>query len=72
MKKLGWITVLLAALCGVPAAAQSICFWTNDADAVPVRIYVDQEYLGDVTVAFDKQPVLDTPGCLSIDTGYGY
>ena len=68
MKKLGLITVLLAALCGVPAAAQSICFWTNDADAVPVRIYVDQEYLGDVTVAFDKQPVLDTPGCLSIDT----
>lgn len=68
MKKLGLISVLLAALCGMPAMAQSICFWTNDADAVPVRIYVDQEYLGDVTVAFEEQPDLDTPGCLSIDT----
>jgi hypothetical protein len=60
--------LFLAALCVLPSAAQSICFWTNDADAVPVRIYIDQEYLGDVTEAFGEQPLLDTPGCLSVDT----
>jgi hypothetical protein len=62
-------TILLAAvLCGLPAAAQSICFWTDDADVVPVRIYIDREYLGDVTGAYSSQPTLDAPGCLSVDT----
>ena len=69
MKKLSLIlTLLAAALCGLPAAAQSICFWTNDADAVPIRIYIDHEYLGDVTAAFAQQPLIDTEGCLSVDT----
>ena len=69
MKKFIQILVLLAAaLWGLPAAAQSICFWTDDADAVPVRIYIDEEYIGDVTAAFSEQPLLDTPGCLSVDT----
>ena len=62
------LSVLAAVLWGLPAAAQSICFWTDDADAVPVRIYIDQEYIGDVTAAFSEQPLLDTPGCLSVDT----
>lgn len=69
MKRFIQILVLLAAaLWGLPAAAQSICFWTDDADAVPVRIYIDEEYIGDVTAAFSEQPLLDTPGCLSVDT----
>lgn len=69
MKKLSLISLLFAAaLCGLPAAAQSICFWTNDADAVPIRIYIDHEYFGDVTVAFEEQPLIDTEGCLSVDT----
>ena len=50
------------------ARAQSICFWTDDPNAVPVRIYVDQEYIGDVTAAFSQQPLLDTEGTLSVDT----
>ena len=62
-------TILFAAvLCGLPAAAQSFCFWTDDADVVPVRIYIDREYLGDVTEAYPRQPLLDAPGCLSVDT----
>ena len=63
MKRL-LLPVLSAAillLCAASAArAQSICFWTDDADVVPVRIYVDQEYIGDVTAAFSQQPLLDT------------
>ena len=62
------LSVLAAALWGLPAAAQSICFWTDDADAVPVRIYIDQEYIGDVTAAHPTKPGLDAPGALSVDT----
>lgn len=60
--------LFFSVLCVLPSAAQSLCFWTNDPDAVPVRIYIDQEYLGDVTSAFAEQPLLDTEGCLSVDT----
>ena len=69
MKKHLLISILFAAtLFGLPAAAQSICFWTDDADAVPVRIYVDHEYFGDITVAYSEQPMLDAEGCVSVDT----
>ena len=69
MGKLHWIPVLLAAvLWTLPAAGQSICFWTDRGDVLPVRIYVDQEYIGDVTAAFEREPLLDTEGALSVDT----
>lgn len=60
--------LFFSVLCVLPSAAQSLCFWTNDPDAVPVRIYIDQEYLGDVTSAFAEEPLLDTEGCLNVDT----
>lgn len=63
------LSAAILLLCAAGAArAQSICFWTDDADVVPVRIYVDQEYIGDVTAAFSQQPLLDTEGTLSVDT----
>lgn len=65
------IAILLAAAALLfPAAlsAQSIVFWTQDQDLVPIRIYIDQEYLGDVTAALPTQPELDAPGALSVDT----
>jgi len=62
------IIIALAGLVSCLAAqAQSICFWTDDEEAVPVRIYIDEEYLGDVTQAMDSTPVLDQEGCLSVD-----
>ncbi len=68
MKKfLLWSILAASFLLPDLASAQSICFWTDAADLVPVRIYIDQEYLGDVTEAFGKQPELDTPGALSLD-----
>lgn len=61
-------TILLAALLlPLGLSAQSACFWTDAADLVPVRIYIDKEYLGDVTEAFSRQPELDMPGALSLD-----
>jgi len=72
MKKFSLFSLLFAAaLFGLPAAAQSICFWTDDTDVVPVRIYIDREYIGDVTAAVEAQPLLDAPGCLSVDTAPG-
>ena len=67
MKKIRFIMVLAALLLPLGLAAQSACFWTDAADLVPVRIYIDREYLGDVTEAFGQQPALDAPGALSID-----
>jgi len=67
MKRI-FLLLLAAVLCGLPAAAQSLCFWTDDASILPIRIYIDHEYFGDVTAAFEEEPHLDTPGCLSVDT----
>ena len=62
-------TILLAAaLSGLPAAAQSFCFWTDAPSIVPVRIYIDRVFQGEVTEAFQDEPLPGTPGCLSIDT----
>ena len=63
-----WFLSAAALLLPLAASAQSICFWTDAADIVPIRIYVDEEYLGDVTAAFETQPALDAEGALSIDT----
>ena len=70
MKRSRIWSLLAAAALLLPcaASAQSICFWTDAQDLVPIRIYIDEEYLGDVTAAFGQQPELDTPGALSIDT----
>ena len=63
-------TLLAAATLLLPAAAsaQSIVFWTQDQNLVPIRIYIDQEYIGDVTAATPARPELDAPGTLSVDT----
>lgn len=60
-------TALLLLAAGA-ARAQSICFWTDDDSVIPIRIYVDEEYIGDVTAAFSSRPLLDTEGTLSVDT----
>ena len=67
MKKIRYILVLAALLLPLGLSAQSACFWTEAADLVPIRIYIDREYLGDVTEAFGQQPALDAPGALSLD-----
>lgn len=53
------------------ASAQSICFWTDDREAVPIRIYIDQSYIGDITLAMTGTPAMDQYGCLSVDTSPG-
>ena len=50
------------------APAQDLLFWTDDADAVPIRIYVDKEYLGDVTAAYDSEPEWLADGTLCATT----
>ena len=68
MKKfLFWSFLAAAFLLPHAAYAQSICFWTDAIDVVPIRIYVDEEYIGDVTAAYDSQPELDAEGTLSLD-----
>ena len=68
MKNFHIYALLTLLLLPLGASAQSLCFWTSDADLVPIRIYIDEEYLGDVTAALPAQPRLDAEGALSVDT----
>lgn len=54
-------------LASLSMRGQSICFWTDSKEVVPIRIYIDEEYIGDITEAMDETPVLDQSGCLSVD-----
>lgn len=66
-----WLVAACALLLPLGASAQSLCFWTDDSSVVPIRIYIDEDYLGDVTAAFEAQPPLDTEGTLGVDTTPG-
>ncbi len=48
-------------------SAQQVCFWTNEYKTLPIRIYVDEQYVGDITASFDKAPAYGTEGTLSIE-----
>jgi hypothetical protein len=63
-----WSTLVAVFLLPAALSAQSICFWTPDQDLVPIRIYIDKEYIGEVTAATPDRPELDTPGTLGVDT----
>lgn len=53
------------------AGAQNVCFWTNDDSALPIRVYVDRNYVGDVTAAHRSLQALDDfhsrPGAVQDD-----
>lgn len=46
--------------------AQDVIFWTNEKSSLPIRVYVDKEYIGDVTETRTRQPQLGDPGCLHV------
>lgn len=63
MKK--YILMFVMAVCSLSARAQDVCFWTNDAESLPIRVYVDKSYVGDVTAAYDRFPGMGAEGCLT-------
>ena len=48
-------------------SAQQVCFWTNENKTLPIRIYVDEKYVGDLTAAFDKAPAYGEEGTLCVE-----
>lgn len=46
--------------------AQQVCFWTNEYKTLPIRVYVDEQYVGDVTESFKSAPEFGAEGTLSI------
>lgn len=48
-------------------SAQQVCFWTNEYKTLPIRIYVDEQYVGDITAAFDKAPEFGEEGTLCVE-----
>lgn len=72
MKKLA--TVLALMLSAFAALAQSdakVVFWADSEDGLPVRVYIDKEYVGDITEAYDDIPVFGALGALSVYTTPG-
>lgn len=44
--------------------AQDVLFWTNDTKTLPIRVYVDKEYVGEVSTAYSSKPEPGAEGCL--------
>lgn len=65
MKKIIAIACALVAF-ACAMSAQNVCFWTYDAESLPIRIYVDEQYMCDITVAYDSEPVFGTEGCANV------
>ncbi len=65
MKKflLSFILLLGAAFA---LSAQEVCFWTNEYKTLPLRVYIDGQYVGDVTAAYDRTPEYGAEGTLSV------
>ena len=66
MKKLilSFALLLCAAL---SMSAQQVCFWTNEYKTLPIRVYIDEQYVGDVTETYKSAPQFGDEGTLSIE-----
>lgn len=61
---LSFALILCAAL---SMSAQQVCFWTNEYKTLPLRIYVDEQYVGDVTASFKHAPEFGEEGTLTLN-----
>ena len=51
--------------------AQQVCFWTNEYKTLPIRVYVDEQYVGDITGSFKKAPEFGEEGTLCVEMAPG-
>ena len=65
MKKIFSLLVLAFASCAV-SYAQNICFWADSRTALPVRIYVDRQYVGELTCTYDGRPEFGAEGTVCV------
>jgi len=61
---LSFALILCAAL---SMSAQQVCFWTNEYKTLPLRIYVDEQYVGYVTASFKHAPEFGEEGTLTLN-----
>ena len=66
MRKLLSILVLLCG-CAGGAMAQKVCFWADEDTALPVRVYVDRQCVGEITQTYDCAPEFGAPGTVSVE-----
>lgn len=70
MKKLILSFALLASA-AFSLGAQSVCFWTNEVNNLPLRVYIDGQYAGDVSATYEKSPAYGDEGTLCVDLTAG-
>lgn len=45
--------------------AQTVVFWTDNVDALPIKVYMNGSYIGSITKAYRSDPGCNTSGCVT-------
>ncbi len=45
---------------------QTVIFWTDNVDALPIKVYMNGRYIGSITKAYYHAPKCHTSGCVTI------
>ena len=50
--------------------AQTVVFWTDNVDALPIKVYMNGSYIGSITKAYRSVPDCYTSGCVTKQPPY--
>ena len=51
-------------------SAQTVVFWTDNVDALPIKVYMNGNYIGSITKAYRGDPGCYTSGCVTKQPPY--
>ena len=69
MKRIISFVILFFSLLGF-GFAQTVVFWTDNVDALPIKVYMNGRYIGSITKAYRNSPNCYTSGCVTIKPPY--
>lgn len=69
MKKNLFFLSILIFMFGI-SSAQTVVFWTNNVDALPIKVYMNGSYIGTITKAYRNDPGCYTSGCVTKQPPY--
>ena len=64
MKRALFFALFLLCLFG-QLSAQTVVFWTDNVDALPIKVYMNGSYIGSITKAYGRDPGCYTSGCVT-------
>ena len=69
MKKNLLILSVLLSISGA-VLSQTVVFWTDNVDALPIKVYMNGSYIGSITKAYRSVPDCYTSGCVTKQPPY--